>query len=42
MNYCKTLKFEEKPDYNFLRRMFRDLFERIGLELDFQYEWTEF
>jgi hypothetical protein len=42
MNYCKTLKFEEKPDYNFLRRMFRDLFERIGFELDFQYDWTEF
>lgn len=42
MNYCKTLKFEEKPDYNFLRRMFRDLFERIGFQLDFQYDWTEF
>ena len=22
--------------------MFRDLFERIGFELDFQYDWTEF
>lgn len=30
MNYSRTLKFEEKPDYNFLRRMFRDLFDRIG------------
>jgi hypothetical protein len=40
MNYCKTLKFEDKPDYSYLRRMFRDLFERIGFELDFQYDWT--
>jgi casein kinase 1 len=30
MNYCITLKFDEKPDYNYLRRMFRDLFERVG------------
>lgn len=24
-NYVKNLKFEEKPDYNFLKRMFQDL-----------------
>jgi len=24
-NYVKNLKFEEKPDYNYLKRMFQDL-----------------
>ena len=26
MNYCRELKFEEKPDYDALRRSFKELF----------------
>lgn len=26
LNYCRKIKFEEKPDYGFCRKMFRDLF----------------
>ena len=40
MGYCRDLKFEEKPDYNYLRRMFKDLFNRMGYEFDYNYEWT--
>ena len=28
MDYCRDLKFEEKPDYSYLRRVFKDLFNR--------------
>jgi casein kinase 1 len=28
--YVRSLKFDEKPDYAFLRRMFRDLFAKEG------------
>jgi len=28
--YCKNLNFEERPDYNFLRGLFRQLLERSG------------
>jgi len=28
--YVRSLRFEDKPDYSFLRRMFRDLFAREG------------
>ena len=28
LNYCRALKFSEKPDYNFLRRLFRSIMER--------------
>lgn len=27
---CRSLRFEDKPDYSFLRRMFRDLFAKEG------------
>jgi hypothetical protein len=26
LTYVKNLKFDEKPDYNFLRNMFKELF----------------
>jgi hypothetical protein len=28
--YVRSLRFDDKPDYSFLRRMFRDLFAREG------------
>lgn len=40
LNYCRSLKFEDKPDYFFLRRMFRDLLERIQGKFDYSYDWT--
>jgi hypothetical protein len=40
MDYCHNLKFEEKPDYSYLRRMFKDLFNRHGFEYDYVYDWN--
>jgi len=40
LNYCRTLKFEDKPDYSYLRKMFKELFIREGYELDYMYDWT--
>jgi casein kinase 1 len=40
LNYCRTLKFEDKPDYSYLRKMFKELFVREKLELDYMYDWT--
>ncbi|XP_060201882.1 casein kinase 1-like protein 1, partial [Lycium barbarum] len=31
-NYCRSLKFEDEPDYTRLKRIFRDLFIREGLD----------
>lgn len=28
--YCRSLTFEQRPDYGFLKRLFRDLFTREG------------
>lgn len=35
------MRFEDKPDYPFLRKLFRELFIREKFELDFLYDWTE-
>ncbi|CAD8196542.1 unnamed protein product [Paramecium octaurelia] len=41
LNYCKNLKFEDKPDYNYLRGLFKDAFKKIGFEWDYKFEWIK-
>ncbi|CAG9318695.1 unnamed protein product [Blepharisma stoltei] len=40
ITYCKSLKFEDKPDYSYIRRLFKDLFTREGYEYDYVFDWT--
>lgn len=40
LQYCRDLKFEDKPDYNYLRRMFKELYHRKGYHADFVFDWT--
>jgi len=40
LNYCKSLRFEDRPDYSYLRRLLKDLFFREGYQYDFVYDWT--
>ncbi len=28
--YCRSLRFDDKPDYSYVRKLFRDLFAREG------------
>ncbi|KAG6770618.1 hypothetical protein POTOM_026305 [Populus tomentosa] len=39
-HYCHSLTFDQRPDYGFLKRLFRDLFTREGFEFDFVFDWT--
>lgn len=39
-NYCRRLKFIEKPDYASLRNMFKSLFKELKYEYDYKYDWT--
>ena len=40
MHYCKNLEFTQEPDYNYLKRIFRELYIRQGFENDFIFDWT--
>jgi hypothetical protein len=42
LNYVRSLRFDDKPDYTYLRRLFRDLFIRQGCKYDFVFDWTIF
>ncbi|BDA40784.1 g6451 [Coccomyxa elongata] len=38
--YCRSLRFDDKPDYSYLRKLFRDLFARDGFQWDYVFDWT--
>jgi casein kinase 1 len=40
LNYCRSLRFDDKPDYDYLRDIFVKLFKRKGYTMDYQYDWT--
>ncbi|OAY36471.1 casein kinase 1-like protein 2 [Manihot esculenta] len=39
-HYCRSLRFDDKPDYAYLKRLFRDLFIREGFQYDYVFDWT--
>ncbi|CAI0385799.1 unnamed protein product [Linum tenue] len=39
-HFCRALRFEDKPDYSYLKRLFRDLFIREGYQFDYVFDWT--
>lgn len=39
LNYARNLKYEERPDYSYLRKMFKELFFRREYEWDYIYDW---
>ena len=40
LSFCRKLKFTEKPDYSYLRSLFKNLFKSLGYEYDYQYDWV--
>ena len=39
MERVRALKFEERPDYDSLRIIFKDLFYANDFEYDYNYDW---
>jgi len=39
LNYVRTLRFDDKPDYKYLRRLYRDFFFRQGYAADYRFDW---
>jgi len=40
INYCRGLRFEEAPDYMYLRQLFRILFRTLSHQYDYIFDWT--
>ena len=40
LNYTRSLRFDDKPDYSYLRKLFRDLFVREGYQYDYVFDWS--
>lgn len=37
--HCRSLAFEEQPDYAYLRKLLRQAMEERGWEYDWEYDW---
>ncbi|KAL9650675.1 hypothetical protein ABK040_001731 [Willaertia magna] len=40
LKYVRALRFEDKPDYAYLRKLLRDLFTKEGYQMDYLFDWT--
>ncbi|XP_055952466.1 casein kinase I-like isoform X2 [Argiope bruennichi] len=40
LNYCRNLRFEDDPDYAYLKQLFSSLFRTLNHQFDFIYDWT--
>eukprot|EP00744_Colponema_vietnamica_P001750 GILI01002863.1.p1 GENE.GILI01002863.1~~GILI01002863.1.p1 ORF type:complete len:461 (+),score=85.18 GILI01002863.1:187-1569(+) len=40
LNYVRSLRFEDRPDYAYIKRMFKELFFRSAYQYDFVFDWT--
>lgn len=41
LKYCRSLKFEERPDYTWLKRLFKNLFQKLEYDWNLSFDWAE-
>ena len=41
MNYCRELDFEQKPNYNYLRDLFKKILKSLGTNNDLHFSWIK-
>lgn len=39
LEYCRGLEFEERPDYDYIKELFRNLAKENGITYDFIFDW---
>ncbi|KAL4448778.1 hypothetical protein ABPG74_012867 [Tetrahymena malaccensis] len=41
LNYCRNLRFDEKPDYNYCQSLFKECFQKEGYNKDSNFDWNK-
>lgn len=41
INYARNLKFEDKPDYAYLKNLLKSAMKSNNIEMDFVYDWSK-
>lgn len=41
LDYCSNLEFAQRPDYNYLKKLFKDLFKKRKLTYDLNFDWNQ-
>jgi hypothetical protein len=39
LNYTKSIRFEDKPDYNYILKLFENLFNKENFTEDDDFDW---
>jgi len=40
ISYCRCMQFSQRPDYAYIRKLFKELGNKLGFAYDFCYDWT--
>ena len=41
LNYARDLKFTDKPDYGYVKRLISTMAISEGIEFDYKYDWVK-
>ena len=41
INYARNMKFEDKPDYAYLKNLLKTAMKSNNIEMDYVYDWTK-
>ena len=41
INYARNMKFEEKPDYAYLKNLIKSAMKTNNIEMDYVYDWSK-
>ncbi len=40
LTYARSLRFDDKPDYQYCRDLFKERFEKENFVFDYEYDWN--
>ena len=41
ISYARELRFEDKPDYSYLKKLIRQMAERENIQFDYDFDWVQ-